>query len=292
MPFGAARGLRRGRGSDVAGLRPYVAGDPVSMIDWRASAKLSTARGDDEFVVRERFAEEGPRVVVLCDRSPAMGLYPDALPWLSKPHAVTSAVDAILASAAAARGTVGYLDFAGVAGHETGEPYWVPPRARVPASLIVERQLTARYDAPDNGPAAGLEFLSRLRSALPSGTFLFVLSDFLAPPPASAWLAALGRRWEVVPVVIQDPVWEASFPLIGPLVVPVADAREGGALDVRFTRREARSRRSANELRHARLLDDFAALGLDPVVLEDADPAAVDRAFLEWAELRRRLRNR
>src|SRR4029077_16778389 len=109
LPFGFARSTRRGRGSDLAGFREYVPGDPVSTIDWRASARLSTALGDDEFVVRERYADEAPRVVVVADRSPSMGLYPDWSPWLSKPGAARAATRAIVESALAARAAVGYL---------------------------------------------------------------------------------------------------------------------------------------------------------------------------------------
>src|SRR5262249_13208962 len=75
--------------------RAYVRGDPISTIDWRASARLSTALGRDEFVVRERYAEEAPRVVVLADRRPAMGVYGAPFPWLSKPEAVRSATELI-----------------------------------------------------------------------------------------------------------------------------------------------------------------------------------------------------
>ena len=66
----------------------YHPGDPVSAIDWYASARLSSAQGDAAFVVRERFAEEAPRVVIVCDRRPSMGLYGQPFPWLSKPAAV------------------------------------------------------------------------------------------------------------------------------------------------------------------------------------------------------------
>ena len=66
-PFGERPSTRRGRGSDVAGTRPYVPGDPVSTIDWFASARLSSARGEDEFVVRQLYAEEAPRVIVVSD---------------------------------------------------------------------------------------------------------------------------------------------------------------------------------------------------------------------------------
>ena len=105
LPFGEQRSLRRGPGSDVAGSREYGPGDPVSKIDWYASARLSSARGGDVFVVREKYAEEAPRVVVLCDRRPAMALYPPEFPWLSKPAAVSAVADAIVVSALAARAT-------------------------------------------------------------------------------------------------------------------------------------------------------------------------------------------
>ncbi|MGH3048934.1 MAG: DUF58 domain-containing protein, partial [Gaiellaceae bacterium] len=68
LAFGGVRSVRRGSGSDVAGSREYRPGDSVSWIDWAASARLSAARGDDEFVVRELYADEAPRVVVLADR--------------------------------------------------------------------------------------------------------------------------------------------------------------------------------------------------------------------------------
>ena len=72
LPFGGLHSMRRGLGSDVAGSRPYQPGDDVDKIDWYASARLSLARGSEEFVVREHFADEAPRVVVLCDRRPSM----------------------------------------------------------------------------------------------------------------------------------------------------------------------------------------------------------------------------
>src|SRR3954471_16381448 len=98
LPFGEQPSVRRGPGSDVAGSRPYVPGDPVSSIDWYATARLSAARAREEFVVRERYEHEAPRVVVVCDRRPSMALYDESLPWLSKPPAVAAVVDSIVVS--------------------------------------------------------------------------------------------------------------------------------------------------------------------------------------------------
>src|SRR6266566_3084596 len=74
LPFGDLPSRRRGHGSEVIGSRLYEPGDPVSTIDWFASAQLSEARGSDEFVVRDRAADEAPRVTIVLDRRPAMAL--------------------------------------------------------------------------------------------------------------------------------------------------------------------------------------------------------------------------
>jgi hypothetical protein len=55
---------------------------------------------------------------------------------------------------------------------------------------------------------------------------------------------------------------------------------------VRVTRKEAAKLRALHETRLRALLDEFASLGLDHVVIGDSDPANVVRAFTDWAEAR------
>jgi uncharacterized protein (DUF58 family) len=290
LSFGTVPSRRRGPGADVSGSRAYEPGDPVSTIDWFASARLSSASGRDEFVVRDRAADEAPRVALVCDRRPAMGIYASALPWLSKPHALLEASAAIAASAAAARSDVAAVDFAG-ADERAGEPYWLSPGKRHQVGLIVERQAEGTaFDAVTDNVARSLEFLRRRRSDLPSGSFVFVLSDFLVPTSERTWLDARSCGWDVVPVVIQDPTWERSFPEVGSVLLPLRDPVTGKAFSVRMTPREADRRRIANEQRHAELLELFASLGFDPVPIGSSDAADVDRAFVEWAEARRLTR--
>jgi uncharacterized protein (DUF58 family) len=284
LPFGDLPSRRRGHGSDIIGTRPYHGGDPITAIDWFASARMSTARGGDEFVVREHAADEAPRVVVVVDRRPAMGLYPPPLPWLAKREALREAVAAIGASAAAARADLAGLDFA------DGEPHWLPPGRRDRPWQLAERAHGAAFDAPEDTVAQALAFLARHRGALPPATFVFVLSDFLAAPPPEAWQDALAHGWDVVPVVIQDPVWELSFPEVGGVAIPVADPRTGAVSLVRLGRRQVERRREENERRHRSLQAELAAFGLEPVAIVDGDPAAVDGAFIAWAEERRRRR--
>jgi uncharacterized protein (DUF58 family) len=278
-PFGVSRGTRRGRGSDVAGTRPYLPGDPVSTIDWFASARLSSARGSDEFVVRELYVEESPRVLVAVDRRPSMGLYRDGLPWLDKPAVVVAAAEAIARSADAARAELGHADSAG------GRPRVLSPGAVAPR-YVLDRVRRTAYDAPPASLATTLAELANRRAELPQGTFVFVLSDFLGDVPAARWTRLVGAGFDVIPVVVQDPTWEQSFPPVAGVEVPFADPG-GETAFVRLTGREVRVRRRANEERLTRTVTSFRRLGFDPLVLGSSAPAAVDAAFLRWAERRR-----
>jgi uncharacterized protein (DUF58 family) len=283
LPFGGLHSLRRGPGSDVAGSRPYEPGDDVDKIDWYASARLSLARGSEEFVVREHFADEAPRVVVLCDRRPSMSIFGGDWPWLRKPDAVGHALKMIGDSAIAARGLLGYLDEA------EGEPFWRPPRTeRELDRLVADRS----FHAPEDTVPRGLAYLAKQRRDLPAGTFLFVLSDFLAAPSRDDWLWALERRWEIVPVVLQDPVWERTFPDVSGVVVPYAHAGNGRVELVRLTEREVAERREANEARWGELIDRLRALDLDPVLVASHEPRDVSFAFLSWADQRLFTRGR
>jgi uncharacterized protein (DUF58 family) len=285
LPFGDLPTRRRGRGSEIIGTRPYERGDPFTSIDWFASARASSVTGGDEFVVREHAADESARVVVVIDRRPAMCLYPESLPWLSKRDALHEAVAAIAASAAAARADIASLDFA------DGEPHWLPPGRRDRIWQVVQRASGALpFDAPEDTLTRAFASLGQHRAVLPAATFVFVISDFLAPLDAEAWQNAVAHGWDIVPVVIQDPVWEQSFPDIGGVAVPVANPRGGTVELVRLSRRQARRRRAENERRARELPDELASFGLGLVEIADSDPAAVDSAFIAWAEERRRQR--
>jgi len=284
-PFGERRSSRRGRGADVAGTRPYLPGDPVSTIDWFASARLSSARGTDEFVVRETFAEEAPRVLVVADRSPSMALYGPDLPWLDKAAALVAATEAIERAAVAARAELGHADAA------AGRTRFLSPGSVAPRH-VVERVRRASFDATPGSLARVLAELLNRRAELPQGTFVFVVSDFLDPVSHGLWARLRGSVWDVVPVVVQDPTWEQSFPEVPNVVLPFvsADGRDAG--DVRLTASEVVARRAANESRLAQLLRRFRALDFDPVLLGVSEPFAVDAVFLRWAERRRLRRSR
>ncbi len=285
--FGQHRSPRRGQGDEVAGTRPYRPGDRRTWIDWRASARLSAARGSDEFVVREFFADTAPMVALAVDRRPRMELYGPPFPWLDKAAATEAVVRSVGRATVAAGGELAYVEQRG------SRPRWHSPGPplRVLDSLV----------GGDTGPpaAAGpqsldgsLRVLVRHASSFPAGTFVFVVSDFIEAVSPRLWLKLRSLRWDVTPVVVQDPTWEASFPDVGGVLLPVRDATTGERGEIAISGREARARATANERRLDGLLAGFARVGFDPVVLDSSEPAAIAAAFEHWAARRRRLRRR
>jgi hypothetical protein len=238
-------------------------------------------------VVREFFADTAPLVALAVDRRPRMQLYGPPLPWLDKPMATAEAVAAIGHAAAGAGGELAYVD-------QRGErPRWLSPGP----PLTVLEHVQAHHET-DAGAAESTSLdgcllaLTRHRSSFPAGTFVFVVSDFVNAVSPGIWLKLRALRWDVTPVVIQDPTWEQSFPDVGGVLLPVRDAQSGEVGEVLISGHEARSQARANERRLESVLAGFARLGFDPVVLGSSDPAAIAESFDRWANRRRRLRRR
>ena len=160
-------------------------------------------------------------------------------------------------------GFVGYLDQA------DGDSYWRPPQ--------VERKLlklqNERLESEDLQGSARLASRAPLptmlehRRSVTAGTFVCSSTSIPLPPSPEVWLTAAEHRWDLVPVVIQDPTWEQSFPDVHGIVVPLRDSDTGRVVSARLTAKEAAARREANADRLARLLDGFRDLGLDAVLI-------------------------
>ena len=245
--FGAMRSRSRGPGHDLAGARAYLPGDDVRRIDWRASARLSSARDADQFIVREHLTEEASHVVALVDGSPSMSIFPQELPWLSKPDAVAE-VESMVAESA--------------------------------------RRSGCRFSTPrDRGASldAALVGLGEGERRPPPGSFVFVLSDFFSFPPEERWQEALAAGWDVIPVVIQDPLWEQSFPDVAGAMLPLADPAGGPLRQVHLSGRAVREVRAEHEARLAAIVGRFEELGLDWVTVASHERGAVYAALLDWA---------
>jgi hypothetical protein len=208
----------------------------------------------------------------------------DPLPWLDKSRVLDVAARIVSASAVAARSFIGYLDLGA-----DGDELWKPPRSQGDLSHLVDAR---PFRAPNDNVARALASLGKQRRDMPAGTFLFLLSDFLVPPDRATWMRATTRRWDVVPVVIQDPLWDRSFPDVSGLVVPFVDADTGAVSRVRLSRKETTELRLANEARLRELRATFRSLGIDHVEVSSDRGADVLASFLAWADRRLYTRGR
>jgi hypothetical protein len=66
------------------------------------------------------------------------------------------------------------------------------------------RRARCAFREEDDQLAHALEALAIGR--LGRGSFAFLVSDFLVPPPEDIWREALQRGWDIVPVVLRSPV--------------------------------------------------------------------------------------
>jgi uncharacterized protein (DUF58 family) len=278
--FGTAPSRRRGTSDDVVSGRPYQPGDDVRRIDWATSARLSALRGEDHFIVRESYGEEAPIVCFTLDRSPSMALYPREYPWLHKPDAVRLFAEVVALSAGHYHCPLAFLD----------ADSW-----RAPATTTDWDELARLLDEGEYGreEETSDSLFGRLRAVehmLPGGTFIFCCSDFLEVPSQRALAMIVDSEWELVPVVVQDPLWEQSYPeAAGEVALPVSD--EAGRFRLlRQSRAEVSDRRRANEARLRRLEELFTGYGFPPIVLSGAGPDALGEALRSWNLRRRPLR--
>ena len=279
LAYGAMHGARRGTGSDVAASRPYRTGDNPDRIDWGASARLSSARNTDEFVVREYFADEAPRAIVVVDCRSAMALCPPGLPWLQKSEASRTAAALVEDSVAEARGFVGRLEF-GASDDVVG---WSAPAGARGAGALVDHVLPDPENMAGAGTVGGaLEFLAYHRRSVPAASFVFVVSDFLVAPTLDTWERALDRGWDIVPVIVQDPIWEQSFPDVDGVGMPLVDD-DGRLRIVRLRRGESQVWRARHEGRLAILLSGMRSLGIEPVIVSSVEPDRIFDAFVTWS---------
>ena len=123
-----------------------------------------------------------------------------------------------------------------------------PHACRTVSRLLAASARRARCPFRDEDDTLAHALQSLALGRLGRGGFVFVVSDFLALPGEEAWQEALQRDWDIVPVVLHDPLWERCFLAI---------------------------------------CAQFDRLGLDPILLERHDYESVWRAFHSWAVTRR-----
>lgn len=277
--FGTAPSRRRGTSDDVVSGRPYQVGDDVRRIDWATSARLSALRGEDHFVVRESYGEEAPIVCFTVDRSSSMGLYPREYPWLHKPDAVRSMAEVVALSAGHYHCPLSFLD----------EDSWRPPSTSTGLAEIMEHLDEGDYSGAEDTLDSLFGRLQSVEHLLPGGSFIFCCSDFLQVPSERTLAMIIDADWALVPVIVQDPLWEQSYPeAAAEVALPVLD-ESGRFRLLRQSRAEVSERRQAHEARLRRLEELFTGYGFPPIIVSEDGPDALGDALRSW-NMRWRLR--
>ena len=282
LAFGGVRSARRGIGSDVASTREYRPGDDVGWMDWAASARLSAARGDDEFIVRERFADEAPRVVVLCDRRPSMSIARVAAPPARQAAGAAHRARPDRRRARSRRAASPATSTTRTASRSGARraPSSAPSRAR---STGRSTRRPTRSPGASTSSASTAATCRRRRSSSSSPTSSSRPTSRLAAGARAPLGARAGGR--------PGPGLGADVPRRRRHHRPVRRPGDAAA-SCRCTSRESEARAPArrDEARWDGLVRDFRSLGIEPVAVHTHDLGGMLDAFLRWADLRQMWR--
>lgn len=194
----------RGRGMEFDESRPYQPGDDPRNIDWRVTARSSTA-----YTKLFREERERPVLVVVDLRSTMHFATQGAFKSVS-----ASRAGALLAWAAHHRGDrLGGLIFGDTTHRE------IKPRLGRQAALRFVHELVNHPDwhrdagSPAAGSPAGdaeapmTQAMAALRRVARPGSLVVILSDFIAfSRAAQSYLAGVARHNEVMAVFLSDPL--------------------------------------------------------------------------------------
>jgi uncharacterized protein (DUF58 family) len=266
---GGYHSVFKGRGMAFSEVRPYQPGDEIRSIDWNVTARMG-----EPFV--KVFTEERELTALIAvDRSASQdaGFAPQAK------AEVSAEIAALLVFSALENG-----DRAGLLLFTDRIERYVPPRRGKKHGLRLITETLAfqpRGRGTDIAAALGHVMSAQRRKAV-----VFVVSDFLADGWESP-LAVLGRRHDVVPVVVTDPVEEKLPELRG--LWPVVDAESGETALVDFSDLATRHAYAAQAREREERRDKiFRKLSLDAVRVRPGDDYVAPLAALFRVRARRR----
>lgn len=213
---GAHRTIHRGNGVDLAGMRPYVAGDDVRHIDWNVTARL------DEPYVRLFNSDRELTAWLVLDCSASMRF---GAPGRGKDTAAGELGLSLARLLSRAGNRVGAILY-------DGEDHQViQPRHGRHQVLRLAAALTRPARETPTGTTTDLAGMLRLVwSIARRRSLVIVLSDFLGDARWERQLARLNQRHEVVAIQIADPA-ELDLPGVGLVVVEDAETGEQLLLD-------------------------------------------------------------
>ncbi|NOK02675.1 MULTISPECIES: DUF58 domain-containing protein [unclassified Myxococcus] len=251
MLAGQYHSVFKGRGMAFSEVRQYQPGDEIRIIDWNV-----TARMDEAYV--KVFTEERELTVMLVVDVSASKEFGSRERTKSEVAAEVAAQIAF--SAIANNDRVGLVLFS-----DRVEKVVPPRKGRTHVLRLVSDILTFQPQGRGTDLAAGLNYLTRVakRKAV-----TFLISDFQARDYEKP-LRLVGRKHDLVPVVVADPLEEA-FPRLG--LVDMEDPETGERFvvdtsDPRVRGRFARAMQAARDERRKL----FKKLELDHVELRAGD---------------------
>ncbi len=209
----------RGRGLEFDELRPYVPGDDIRSLDWKAMARTGHA-------LTRRYREDRDLTVVFAvDVSASQG----AGAQKQTKADLAAEICAVLSLAAIRnKDRVGLLLFA------SHPERYVPPSSGATHVLRVVREvLWARPESRGTDIGAALEYLTGVQRRRAT---VFLVSDFLAEGYGPQ-LRAASRRHDIIAVRVREPIDEA-LPAAG--LVRMLDAETGQLVEVDSSNRQVR----------------------------------------------------
>ncbi len=254
MLAGQYHSVFKGRGMAFSEVRQYQPGDEIRVIDWNVTARMNEA------YVKVFTEERELTVMLLVDVSASKEF---GSRERSKAEIAAEVAAQIAFSAIANNDRVGLILFS-----DRVEKVVPPRKGRTHVMRLVSDILTYVPQGKGTDLAAGLTYLSRLARRK---TVTFLISDFLTQGYEQP-LRLVGRKHDLVPVVIADPL-EQEFPRLG--LVDMEDPETGERFvvdtsDPAIRGRFARAMQAQREER-TRL---FKKLELDHVELSTGDDHA------------------
>ncbi len=234
---GEYRSTFRGAGIEFAEAREYVPGDDVRRIDWNVTARMGAPW------VKEYVEERELHLVCAVDVSASQLA---GRPVLGRRAAAAEVCALVTLAAAYSHDRTGLLTFS-----DRIERYVPPAKGARHAMRLVREVLQPDQPRPTTSIATACDYLVRV---LRRRSTVFLISDFIDAGYERP-LRDLGRRHEVIAVVVVDPLDEA-LPDAG--IVEVEDIERGGRLlidssDEGLRRRYAEAAAERRERRGATL---------------------------------------
>lgn len=205
---GAYQSVYKGRGLSFAAVRPYEPGDDVRLIDWKVTARTGNPH------IKQHIEERELTLMLVIDGSASVLFGTQD----RQKRDFAAELGSVLAfSATSNQDKAGLLIFS-----DRIEHYILPQKGRHHIQRLIRDLLTFEPRGTGSDLAAALRTVNRV---LPSGSIVFILSDFLLPADDYRRdLLITSQRHETAAIVLSDPL-EEHIPDVG--LMRVRDAETG-----------------------------------------------------------------